>query len=156
MSVAISLPPDVESVVREQAARSGQDVTAFVLQAVHEKVCKMQISEETRSARTAAAPTAADLDIERKFLALAAVWSYDVGPTSSITQMVAHPAYLQIIGLGRAVLPYLFAELARQPDHWFYALAAITGEDPVPPGADGNVAAMTEAWLTWGRRHGYL
>lgn len=71
-----------------------------------------------------------------------------------MTQMVAHPAYLQIIGLGRAVLPYLLDELARQPDHWFHALSAITGEDPIPPSAEGNLAAMTPAWLAWGRAHG--
>ncbi|HEX7450259.1 MAG TPA: hypothetical protein VF306_22055 [Pirellulales bacterium] len=54
------------------------------------------------------------------------------------------------------MLPHLLRELARQPDHWFYALAAITGEDPIPAGAEGNVAAMTEAWLAWGRAHGCL
>ncbi|HVA48039.1 MAG TPA: hypothetical protein VNH11_16840 [Pirellulales bacterium] len=53
--------------------------------------------------------------------------------------------YLQIIGLGRAALPHLFREIARQPDHWFSALAAITGEDPIPAGAEGNMAAMTAA-----------
>lgn len=153
MSVAINLPPDVESMVRRQAARHGQDVAAFVLEAVQEKVAKAPTAEAASAARSEGAT---DAGIEKRFLALVAMWKYDVGPVSSVTQMVAHPAYLQIIGLGRAVLPYLFRELARQPDHWFAALAAITGGDPIPTGAEGNVAAMSEAWLAWGRTHGFL
>ena len=157
MSVAINLPPDLECVVRQQAERNGQDVTAFVLQAVEEKVTKDAASCPTEKGESASAEkTDFDADIERKLLALAAIWRYRVGPASPVTQMVAHPAYLQIIGLGRAVLPYLFRELARQPDHWFYALAAITGQDPIPAEAEGNVPAMTAAWLGWARTHGYL
>ena len=64
--------------------------------------------------------------------------------------------YQQIIGLGPSVLPVLVGELAREPDHWFWALEAITGQNPVPAEAVGNVAAMTEAWLAWGRREGLL
>ncbi|MGH7136456.1 MAG: hypothetical protein ACREHD_12005 [Pirellulales bacterium] len=150
MSVAINLPPDVEHVVREHAARSGQDVTTFVLQAVEEKVAKAKAPDGAGSANEVESP------LEKKFLALAAIWRYSAGPASSVTQLVAHPAYLQIIGLGRPVLPYLFRELARQPDHWFDALAAITGDDPIPMEAEGNISAMSDAWLTWGRSHGYL
>lgn len=146
MSVAINLPPDMEIAVRHQAEISGQDVTAFVLQAVREKVeGRVDLKAPARVSATMA--TGPDLDpnagVEKKFLALTAVWRYDVGPASSVTQMVAHPAYLQIIGLGRAVLPYLFRELARQPDHWSPALAAITGEDPVPPDAEGELHEMS-------------
>lgn len=95
-------------------------------------------------------------DVERRFLALAVLWKYGQGPSSSLADMISHPAYLQIIGLGRNVLPFLFQELAREPDHWFSALSAITGHDPVPPNANGNVARMTEVWLRWGQRHGYI
>jgi len=95
-------------------------------------------------------------EVHRKFLTLAVLWKYDQGPSSSVMDMVIHPAYLQIIGLGRAVLPFLFGQLEREPDHWFFALAAITGEDPVPPESSGNLKAMTNAWLSWGRGHGYL
>lgn len=100
--------------------------------------------------------TDASDELERKFLALAVLWKYGQGPSSSLRDMVSHPAYLQIIGLGRDALPFLFRELAREPDHWFSALSAITGQDPVPADANGNVALMTEAWLNWGRRHGQV
>jgi hypothetical protein len=66
------------------------------------------------------------------------------------------PAYQQIIGMGPAVLPLLLDELAREPDHWFWALWAITGSDPVPSESRGKVGEMAQAWLKWGQEHGYL
>ena len=35
------------------------------------------------------------------------------------------------------------------------ALVAITGEQPVPPQHAGNIEAMRQDWLQWGREHGY-
>lgn len=66
-----------------------------------------------------------------------------------------HPAYQQIIGLGPDVVPLLLAELEGHPDHWFWALHAITREDPVPSESRGKIKAMAQAWLDWGKRHGY-
>jgi hypothetical protein len=66
-----------------------------------------------------------------------------------------HSAYQKIIGLGAAAVPLLLAELRREPDDWFWALHAVTGADPVPEANRGNLPAMTEAWLQWGREKGY-
>ncbi len=52
------------------------------------------------------------------------------------------------------VLPFLFKELEERPDHWLVALNAITGTDPAPPGS--TFEAAVEAWLRWGRQHGFL
>lgn len=46
MTLSIDLPVDLEKSVRQQAARRGQDVTTFVLQAVEEKVAKARTLEE--------------------------------------------------------------------------------------------------------------
>ncbi|HQU46980.1 MAG TPA: hypothetical protein PK867_29515, partial [Pirellulales bacterium] len=74
MSVAINLPPDIESMVRQQAERNGQDVTAFVLQAVAERVTKGAASGSAAKGEPASdAKTDLDADIEKKFLALAAI-----------------------------------------------------------------------------------
>ena len=35
------------------------------------------------------------------------------------------------------------------PDHWFPALEAITGANPVPESDFGNLAKMADAWLGW-------
>ena len=64
--------------------------------------------------------------------------------------MAMHPAYQQIIGMGTPALPLIFQELQREPDHWFWALGAITGENPVPEEDAGDLDAMTDAWLSWG------
>jgi len=68
--------------------------------------------------------------------------------------MTRHPAYQQIIALGPPVIPLILRELRERPDHWFWALNAITGEDPVGPEDDFDQAV--EAWLRWGRERGYL
>jgi hypothetical protein len=72
-----------------------------------------------------------------------------------MTALVRHPAYQAIIALGRPAVPLLLRELAREPDHWFGALKAITGDDPVPPRSRGKLHEMTAAWLAWGKTHGY-
>jgi hypothetical protein len=46
MTVTITLPPDLEGTLRQEAARSGQDVTAFVLEAVKEKIAKTRTFDE--------------------------------------------------------------------------------------------------------------
>jgi hypothetical protein len=65
--------------------------------------------------------------------------------------MAMHPAYQQIIGLGNEAVPLLLRELKKEPDHWFWALKAITGVDPVEPTQRGRVKEMAGAWLRWGK-----
>ena len=86
-------------------------------------------------------------DLSRRFHELVAQWKEDTRFMSFIHDMVGHPAYLQIIGMGKDALPLLLQELRREPDHWFVALQAITGANPILPSACGNVDAMTEGWL---------
>lgn len=95
-------------------------------------------------------------DVERAFRRLADEWKSSTGPSSSAGQSAMHPAYQQIIGLGPAVIPCLLRELQTSLDHWFWALRAVTGEDPTPESARGGFEEMTQAWLEWGREHGYL
>ena len=88
------------------------------------------------------------------FFALVKEWKEDTLFLSSITQMCVHPAYQQIIGMGADVLPFILGELEREPDHWFWALKAITGADPVLPGNIGILEAMAGDWLAWARKQG--
>ena len=46
MTLTIDLPSDLERTVRHQAARRGQDVNGYVLQAVQEKVAKARTIAE--------------------------------------------------------------------------------------------------------------
>ncbi len=103
---------------------------------------------------TATLPT--DAKITERFERLATQWKRQRGPTSSISEMALQPAYQQIIGLGPVAIPLLLQELEHAPDHWFWALKSITGEDPVLAEHRGHLRAMAEDWLTWGREHGYV
>src|SRR5438128_1890379 len=94
-------------------------------------------------------------DRERRFLALAARWKRERGPHSSSARLAEHPAYQEIIALGPEVVPLLLRELEREPDHWFRALHALTGADPVPPASRGKLPEMAKAWLQWGRERGH-
>ena len=98
---------------------------------------------------------AASSSPQARFRALVRQWKDATLLMSSITDMATHPAYQQMIGMGQAALPWILDELRRDPDQWFWALKAITGEDPVPPADRGNMARMTQNWLSWAKNHGY-
>ncbi len=100
---------------------------------------------------SAAAPAA----LEALFDSLVDRWKQERGPSSSTTELAMCPSYQRIIGLGPAVVPLLLRSLERAPDHWFWALKAITGADPVPPPHRGKVREMAQDWLAWGREQGY-
>src|SRR5215467_7979368 len=94
---------------------------------------------------------------DEELSALAAEWKRTrPRASSSIVKLAMHPAYQRIIGKGRAALPFILRELEREPDHWFWALSAITGEDPVAEEDRGCFEAMTRAWIKWGRQRGYI
>ena len=83
-------------------------------------------------------------------------WQEETRYLSSPTAISTHPAYQRIIGLGPQVIPQILAELAREPRQWFWALRALTGENPVAGDDQGRVQAMADAWLTWGRENGWV
>jgi hypothetical protein len=94
--------------------------------------------------------------LEREFNKLAEQWRRETVSMSSSTDIVMHPAYYQIIGMGRIALPWILRELQQRGGHWFLALGAITRQNPVNPQDRGKVRKMTEAWLQWGRENGLL
>ena len=113
----------------------------------------MAVQEKVPNAYVPLATTEAP-PIEQRFRQLVDQWKEATRFVSSIHDMISHPAYLQIIGMGKQALPLLVQELRREPDHWFVALQAITGIDPIPPSASGNVDEMALAWLVWAEQNG--
>ena len=50
--------------------------------------------------------------------------------------------------MGKDAIPFILDDLREQPTgHWFWALGAITGEDPTLGEADIDKAI--QAWLSW-------
>lgn len=70
--------------------------------------------------------------VEQRFRRLEALWTAETGVLSSYTDIVDHPAFQEIIGLGDAVVPLMLADLQERPRLWVWALPEITGADPVP------------------------
>ena len=93
--------------------------------------------------------------IGERFRRLAAVWHRDTGFLSSMSEASSHPAYQEIIRLGPDVIPLLLRDMEENHTHWFAALHAITGAQPIPKAAAGNIPKMVEAWLRWARDNGY-
>jgi hypothetical protein len=94
-------------------------------------------------------------NLEVRFHRLARIWLADTAYVSSSTDMVAHPAFLEIVAMGTAVIPLLLRELAHGTGHWHRALRRITGADPVPVADRGSIAKAAQAWLKWGKEQGY-
>ena len=58
--------------------------------------------------------------------------------------------------MGNSVIPLILRELQERGGDWYRALRILSGDDPVPLGAQGNVQKMKECWLRWGRDRGYI
>ena len=93
--------------------------------------------------------------VEERFRRLAAVWHRATDYLSSMTEADNHPAYQEIIKLGPDVVPFLLRDLADKHTHWFSALQAITGANPIPRSVAGNIPQMANAWLCWAKEKGY-
>lgn len=103
-----------------------------------------------------ALPAPQQAELERTFVELAKRWRAETALLSSVTKIAMHPAYQRIIGMGPAAVPLILRDLEQQPDHWFWALTAITGEDPVRPEDAGDIERMARAWLAFGQERGYI
>ena len=97
-----------------------------------------------------------DAELEQTFRALADKWRLETRMLSSDSDIAANFSYHQIIGMGEKALPLIFREMRERGGRWFWALRAITRQNPIRPEDRGNVRRMTEAWLEWGRRHKYV
>lgn len=91
---------------------------------------------------------------EQRFRVLRDQWKMETRFLSSVSAIAMHPAYQQIIGMGWNALPFIFDDLRRERNHWFWALRAITGEEVVSEEAQGNIDYMAKAWIAWGKERG--
>jgi hypothetical protein len=98
----------------------------------------------------------APADLRERFRRHSTEWKQKTRYLSNTAQMALLQPYQRIIGMGMPVVPLILEELRREPDQWFWALEAITEENPVPPEAGGNVRQMAQAWIEWGQRNGLV
>lgn len=94
--------------------------------------------------------------IEQRFKKLVEEWKSSRRPSSSAKTLAEHPAYLEIISMGKVAIPLILKELESNPDHWFVALYKLTGESPVPEKSRGKIKEMAKVWVSWGKQKGYI
>jgi hypothetical protein len=73
----------------------------------------------------------------------------------SSSDLVAHPAFQEIVGMGPAIIPLLLRELDSRTGYWHRAPRLITVADPLPPADWGKIEKIAEVWLGWGKEQGY-
>ncbi len=93
--------------------------------------------------------------LEKKFARLRDEWKSQKRHEPSTMKTVMLPAYQKIIGMGPEVVPLLLRELESGVTNWFWALMAITEQDPVQEKDRGDGEAMARAWLSWAKGQGY-
>lgn len=149
--------PDVESpeqVAITEAIRRSDDETLALLSKVATE--KANVTGRLHGLVTASDVITADAARRAEaFRALAERWRRETGFSSSVTKKIRHPAYLQIVRMGMSVVPLILRELRERPAHWFVALEQITGESPQAE-SRGDVRSNAQAWIKWGKQHGYL
>ena len=94
--------------------------------------------------------------VEDEFNQLVSEWKSGRPRGADVAQMIRHPAYERIVGMGEQAIPLILNELEREVDHWFPALRELTGASPVPEESKGNLVKMTQAWLDWGKDEAYI
>lgn len=95
-------------------------------------------------------------DLPFKFIQLTASWQREMGHMSSTHIISMHPAYQRIIGMGPTIVPYILRQMSYDKAPWFWALKAITGENPIQPENKGKTDLMVLDWLKWGIGKGLL
>jgi hypothetical protein len=94
--------------------------------------------------------------VRDRFTRFAKQWKTESRYMSNTAQMTMLRSYLNIIGMGDPAIPLILEELRHEPDHWFWALEAITLENPVPQQSIGKIQEMAQAWVQWGINKGYI
>jgi len=99
--------------------------------------------------------------LRARFNELANQWRKDIGYKSSLRRIVFNRAYLAIMLMAvdddrhrRLITRFILEELRDRGGHWFWALHAITGANPA--GLNNDFDAVRDAWMQWGKTHGYL
>jgi hypothetical protein len=94
--------------------------------------------------------------IEEKFDALSNRWHDETDFLSSPSRITGNDTYLEVISMGKRVIPLILEDLKERGGDWYRALRILSEEDPVPVEARGDVEQMKRSWLQWGHERGYM
>ncbi|MFM9909955.1 MAG: hypothetical protein ACKVOW_11425 [Chitinophagaceae bacterium] len=91
--------------------------------------------------------------LKKRFDFYNSIWKNETVFSSSISEITNNAAYRYIIGLGQEVLPFIINDFKANDNHWFYALEAITGQNPINDNHKGIVPLMKADWLKWAKEN---
>ena len=118
------------------------------------------MADISKSATIVGVAKSNEADIEpalrERFNQLADQWERETALLSRKGRAIKHPAYQEIIGMGERAVPLILERMQAQRGHWFIALRAITGANPVKRSDRGKIAVMQASWLEWGEANGYI
>ena len=106
--------------------------------------------------RASAHPIPAESSLEKRFEEQAERWKRETAHLSSPNQLMMHPSYQAILGMGERVVPLLLRDLRDNRRPWFSALSYLTTENPIKPADSGKMDKMIAAWTAWGKTKGLL
>lgn len=91
--------------------------------------------------------------LKQRFDLYNSIWQNETMFSSSISEITNNAAYRSIIGLGEDVIPFIIQDLKNNNSHWFYALEALTGQNPIKSEHRGIVELMKADWLEWANKN---
>jgi hypothetical protein len=94
--------------------------------------------------------------VEQVFTYLADGWEHVTIFSSSISEIVEHPNYAALVGMGRDVIGLAVRRLQVGPFFWAYVLHDITGESPTADVKMGDIDAIRQSWLNLARERGWM
>ncbi|HDR9081973.1 TPA: hypothetical protein QDA98_004604 [Burkholderia vietnamiensis] len=147
------------SVILATEGSSTRGKNASNIYMVERRAHFLKLKRAYRFRRTITAPASdapRQADIETEFNSLVQTWKNETKLSSLAGDMVFHPAYQRIIGMGPRVLPLVLRELEKSGGHWFHALEMLTGESPIASEDRGKMRKMAQTWLDWGRSKGVI
>lgn len=97
-----------------------------------------------------------DPELEQKFNRLAGQWRQKTMFMSRAADITSDFTYYQIVGLGPKVIPLILRQVQRGEGHWFLALRALTGDNPVKADDVGSLRKVAQTWVDWGRQRGLI
>ncbi len=91
--------------------------------------------------------------LKEKFEAYTSIWITETMFSSSVHEIINNSAYRSIVKLGKDVIPFIIEELKKEENHWFYALEALTGQNPIKQEHRGIIRLMKSDWIEWAEKN---
>lgn len=97
-----------------------------------------------------------DDSYEDRFNYLFNKWKEDTRFISDYNKIINDPSYLEILGLGKDILPFIFKSFKDNTGFWLHALEHITNKKKYIKKKNPTRKDFRDFWLTWGVNEKYL